>query len=569
MPRPKLSKPRNGVSDVLVGDFETTTDPNDCRVWLWAVASVTTGDVVAYGLDILSFIQWCAKRNSQVSFHNLKFDGCFILDWLLNNGYVHAEKRALPGQFTTLISAQGQFYSINVTWSNGHRTEFRDSFKKLPMTVAQIAKSFKLDESKGEIDYDAPRPVGYTPTDEELEYVYNDVTIVAKALAQQSEQGLSRLTIGSDALKTFETGFGGKYRRVFPVLADSVDSDIRRAYRGGFTYVDPRYKARLLGAGHVFDVNSLYPSVMYDRPMPYGEPKFSSSGMPEPTKEWPLYVMTVVFTAKLKPSHIACIPISGGGRFGGAAIYAEEIAEPRQFSCTNVDWDLWNRHYDIQVFAYDGAWGFRATTGIFTDYIDQWIKVKQESTGGTREIAKLMLNSLYGKFATNPDITGKYPQLGYSKQFDRPVLELKRGPDDWREPVYTPVGVFITAYARDVTISAAQNNYDTFAYCDTDSLHLITPNMPENLDIDPTRLGAWKHEMSFQAAWFERAKCYTEQTWNGEFHTKVAGLPREVSSRITFDDYTKPTVYHGKLAPQRVPGGVVLVPVPFTLNTQH
>ena len=33
------SKPVDPYS-ILVADFETTTDPNDCRVWLWAVASV-------------------------------------------------------------------------------------------------------------------------------------------------------------------------------------------------------------------------------------------------------------------------------------------------------------------------------------------------------------------------------------------------------------------------------------------------------------------------------------------------------------------------------------------------
>lgn len=569
----KLGTPGDGVSSkpvdpysILVADFETTTDPNDCRVWLWAVASVTEERVLARGEDILSFVQWISQRSSTVSFHNLKFDGFFILDWLLNNGYTWKEKWPAERQFTTMISDMGQFYSITVHWGNGQKTQFRDSFKKLPMTVKRIAQSFKLEESKGEIDYDAPRPVGYKPTDEELEYVYTDVLIVAKALKHQQDEGLSRLTVGSDALKTFEQTMGKQYRRIFPVLADSVDAEIRRAYRGGFTYADPRFKCRVVGPGHVFDVNSLYPSVMYDRLLPWGEPRLSMSAKPEPDERWPLYVMTVVITARLKPDHIPCIPISGGGQFG-AAVYAEVIDEPRQFSCTSVDWELWNEHYDIDIISYDGAWMFRAASGFFCDYIDKWMKVKAESEGGTREIAKLMLNSLYGKFATNPDVSGKYPLLGTSPDFALPVVLLKAGKEEYRDPVYTPVGVFITAYARAVTIRAAQANYETFAYCDTDSLHLVSEQIPSNLDIDPTRLGAWKHEMHFQAAWFERAKCYTEQDQDGTYHTKVAGLPRDIASQITFDDYTHPRIYHGKLSPRRVPGGVVLEPVPFTLNT--
>ena len=46
------------------------------------------------------------------------------------------------------------------------------------MPVARAAEAFKLDRLKGELDYHKPRPIGYKPTKEELEYLYNDVYIV-------------------------------------------------------------------------------------------------------------------------------------------------------------------------------------------------------------------------------------------------------------------------------------------------------------------------------------------------------------------------------------------------------
>lgn len=39
---------------------------------------------------------------------------------------------------------------------------------------------------------------------------------------------------------------------------------------------------------------------------------------------------------------------------------------------------------------------------VFNDYVNHFYNVKMNSTGSDRNIAKLMLNSLYGKFGMNP-----------------------------------------------------------------------------------------------------------------------------------------------------------------------
>ena len=226
--------------------------------------------------------------------------------------------------------------------------------------------------------------------------------------------------------------------------------------------------------------------------------------------------------------------------------------------CTNVDWQLWTEHYDINVISFNGAYMFQAITGVFNGFIDHWMEVKSTHTGGMRTLAKLQLNSLYGKLATSPDCTGKVPVLNNDK------VALVVGPEETREPVYTPAGVFITAWARDKTIRAAQAHYDVFAYADTDSLHLITDEIPNDLDVHDTRLGAWKLEKRFDRAVFVRAKQYGEET-DGELEVHIAGLPKEVQSQVTLDHLTKGHVYGGKLARTVVPGGVVLAPTTFRL----
>lgn len=146
--------------------------------------------------------------------------------------------------------------------------------------------------------------------------------------------------------------------------------------------------------------------------------------------------------------------------------YQTSIDEPTTISCTNIDLDLWKKHYHLNILSYNGSWLFRGSYGLFNEYIDKWMEVKKHSVGGKREIAKLELNSLYGKFATNPIVTSKRPILVDG------VVKLQQCDDETKDPIYTPVGVFVTAHARTVTITAAQNNYSRFAYADTDSIHL-------------------------------------------------------------------------------------------------
>lgn len=553
------SKGRKRGKSKFVADFETTTSADDCRVWAWALCNVYDTDELYLGETIHDFCEIVSRLGADIYFHNLAFDGAFILDHLFRQGYTYQPNELEPKQFNTLISNMGKWFNVAVRWVNGVRTEFLDSLKKLPMSVSNVAKAFKLDECKLEIDYAEYRAPGHVMTDLEREYITADVVIVAKALREQFEQGMLRMTVGADSLAEFKDILGGKrsFESIFPILPDSMDADIRSAYRGGFTYCDPRFAKRVVGPGRTYDVNSLYPSVMYSKPVPYGEPIYFRA-TPHKNKSYPLWVMSITFTAKLKPNHIPCIQVKGHSIFSPTE-YLTNIDEPITMSCTNVDLELWEDHYELDILSYNGGWQFKSVAGMFTDFIDKWMKIKSSSDGGLRTLAKLQLNSLYGKFATNPDVTGKYPVMRDG------VVRLVTGPPETRNPVYTPVGVFITAYARDVTIRAAQQHYGAFAYADTDSLHLLVDDDPQTLDVDPSRLGAWKRESCWDKGLFVRAKCYTELV-NGEHVTHVAGLPDTVAAQMTFESFTNGAVFSGKLLPERVPGGIVLKDVGYTLN---
>lgn len=545
----------------LVSDFETTVSEDDCRVWGWGLTEIGGRSTVEFGQSITEFLVRVARVNAHVYFHNLKFDGRFILDFLLRNGFTHTTERNFGrGFFSTLISSMGEFYSITVRWLNGRKTEFRDSLKKLPMTVKRIGESFGGSLLKGELDYKQFRPVGHVLTDEEKLYIRNDILIVSNALFLQMSEGHTRLTVGSDSLQEFKDLMGKKlFERYFPILPVTMDADIRMAYRGGFTYVSKRFKKITQGRGKVFDVNSLYPFVMRTASLPYGAPEYFVGDPADCGRE--LFIVSITFVARLKPDHVPCIQIKGSMRHSETE-YLEVIDEPVTLMVTSVDLALWRDHYDLDILSFNGGWKFKSVTGIFNKYIDKWAKVKSESKGGMRELAKLFLNSLYGKFATNPDITPKIPVL------DKGVVRLVTGKVETRDPVYTAMGAFITAYARNLTIRAAQEHYCCFAYADTDSLHLIACHRGEpNLDIDPNRMGAWKLEYSFKMAMFWRAKQYTEwRTDTDRLETHIAGMPPNLQSEVTFMDYWPGRVFEGKLQQRAVPGGAILRETVFTMS---
>lgn len=169
---------------VYTADFETTTDPQDCRVWAYALCEIQDPDNVMFGNTLDGLMEFCMQDGHTLYFHNLKFDGEFILCWLFEHGY-HFEpdrKKLTNGTFTTLISDMGAFYSMEIVHHSGATTKIFDSLKIIPFSVDRVAKTFGLPISKLEIDYRAYREPGHVLTQEEQDYIRNDVTITAMAL---------------------------------------------------------------------------------------------------------------------------------------------------------------------------------------------------------------------------------------------------------------------------------------------------------------------------------------------------------------------------------------------------
>ena len=224
----------------FTADFETATwNPDNTWVWAWAVCEIGNEDNIIIDNSIDSFIDFCKKeKNATFYFHNLKFDGEFIIYWALTHGFTHVEKTEdiKENTFTTLISNFGQFYSITLYYKKGnkqvHKTTFIDSLKIINMSVNSIAKTYGLPISKLKIDYMEERAEGHILTEEERNYIKNDVLIVAKALNILFKENLIKMTAASNALADYKTTKKkSAFDHFFPQLNKNIDAEIRQSYR--------------------------------------------------------------------------------------------------------------------------------------------------------------------------------------------------------------------------------------------------------------------------------------------------------------------------------------------------
>ncbi len=596
-----------------VADFETTTIEENCHVWAYAICEVGNSEKVIIGNTIDDFMKWCQsqKENPTIYFHNLKFDVQFIYTWLFKNGFEHIEERTdkATKTFTSVISDKGMYYASEVIFEkNGkkvNKVTFQDSLKLIPLSVDAIAKTFHLPIQKGKIDYTAHDylPEGSPLTPEEEEYIRHDVQIVAHAVDYFHKQGLTKMTIGACALDEYKKIITKKkFERYFP--PPKFHDDVKQSYRGGFTYLNPEFAGKTVGKGIVLDVNSLYPSVMYDCYLPFGTPIFFY-GKYEQDDIFPLYTQMFRCQFELKKGKIPTIQIKHSAFFKGNEYLTSSEDEEVVLCLNSVDMELFLEHYDVYNIEYLSGWKFKATKGLFVNYINKWsenkIKAKEEGNHGLYLISKLFLNSLYGKYGQDNKVQSKIPYLneeGVVKYYDD---EAKP-----KEPLYVAMASFITSYARFKTISASQlitDNYNKgiskaqWVYSDTDSLHIVLNGESEEeffkncgLDIDSTKLGAWDWEATFKRGKFLRQKCYledhyiTEEDYNkgikgddaflyskdheGFYKRKitVAGMPSGCYSQVTFRNFKIGATYTGKKQPKIVKGGVILKEVDFTIK---
>lgn len=637
----------------FAADFETTVyeGQTDTEVWAAACVEFNTEEVNIFH-SIQEQFDYFVSLDSNVMayYHNLKFDGSFWLPYLMINlGFKQAEchekedfsdlKFLSPhdmknNTFSYSISDTGQWYRIIIK-VHENIIEIRDSLKLLPFSLEKIGKSFQTKHKKLEMEYEGFRYAGCEIGPEERKYIANDVLVLKEALEIVFEQNHKKLTIGSCCLAEYKRSIGGKtYEKWFPNLyefkidknlygVDNAGDYIKLSYHGGWCYLARGKEKKIYRNGLTLDVNSLYPSMMssesgniYPRGLPtfwkgncipdevsgkYWFIRFKTRFYIKPNKLPFIQIKNTLsyrFTEMLETSDVFN-PVTGNYDKYIVDFNGNIVPTSVTLTMTMTDYKLFREHYYVEDFEIlDGCY-FEGGIGMFDRYLDKYKKIKLESTGAVRELAKLFLNNLYGKMAASPISNFKYAYvkedntIGFYTVFSKDKI-----------PGYIPVGSAITSYARNFTIRAAQANYygknkRGFIYADTDSIHCdLLPHEIKGLKIDDKNFCCWKMEGSWDIAKFVRQKTYVEHVVKENmedidpyYNVKCAGMPnrckdlflmsigaKEIDTHLTEDEKdflkTKRTLddfdiglrVPSKLRPVRIRGGVILEPTTYEMR---
>lgn len=579
---------------IYVGDFETTVfeGQTNTEVWASAVVPLYSEDVEIHHSIGQTFKYLCDKKeNLCIYYHNLKFDGSFWLNYLLKNGYEQAlikdengkitdfkdEKDYEPKTFGYVISDLGAWYKILIRTETNY-IEIRDSYKLLPFSVERIGSSFNTKHKKLSMDYNGKRFAGCVITDEEKQYIANDVFVVKEALEIMFNEGHSKLTIGSCCLSEYKTSIGkDDYSLFHPNIFNdeipeteygsaNVGEYVRKSYRGGWCYVVPGKSKKLLTNGTTADVNSLYPSMMSSESgnvYPVGHGKMIDlKGKDIDIRSYLFnndyyYFIRLRTRFYLKEGYLPFMSIKGNIMYpSNISLTSSDVYNKHdgkyyksyidingnekqaivELTLTKTDYILFTEHYNLFDTEYLDMVEFRTATpqDLFDKYIERYKNIKMTSKGAKRELAKLFLNNLYGKMASSTNSSFKVCLLKDDNSLG--FVEVEQYD---KIPGYIPVGSAITSYARNFTIRAAQTNFygankRGFVYADTDSIHCdLPPDKLKGITVDANKFCCWKLESCWDKGWFVRAKTYIEHITHENlekvdkpyFNIKCAGMP--------------------------------------------
>jgi hypothetical protein len=182
------------LDQMYVADFETC-DSDDLfkidektgekiynqKVWLAGFKNLKTMKST-YFYDLDSFMEAILGRgenqNTEYAFHNIKFDGSYIIPWLLTHGYTVSIGKPAAGQFSVLVDDRNAWYSITIQVTKRRKVLLWDSVKLFPCALEYLPDVYSTPTHKIQEDsefYETVRPDGYTPNEREMGYFENDL----------------------------------------------------------------------------------------------------------------------------------------------------------------------------------------------------------------------------------------------------------------------------------------------------------------------------------------------------------------------------------------------------------
>ena len=513
----KTSKSKNLVNNFITIDIETYITDGLITPYLicfydgknfFSFYLSDYNSVEEMMLDCLNSILIRKYKGYSVYAHNLaKFDIIFLLKYLVKVGNIHP------------IIHNGKIISLTLKYGeNGkYKIEFKDSLLLLLTSLNSLCNSFKIKNPKSifphlfvnenNLDYngEVPNINNFIKINKE-EYQnyksnYNNWSLKTEAIKYCKIDCISLYqilfkfnnmifdlfgknihhypTLSSLAFAIYRSNFMKENK--IPQISGKIAKDIKEGYTGGAVdmYIPEGSNIK------AYDVNSLYPSQMQSQDMPVGMPNYFNGNIlkidanafgffyckitaPDDIKH-PILQTRI----KVNGIHKTIAPIGSWEDM----LFSEEMKNALKYG------------YKIEVL-----WGYTfESENIFKDYVEFLYNLRSQypSTDPMNFIAKILLNSLYGRFGMDDnfdniklihkdfysDFENKFiDQITEKIELDNYWIVFFRTSDnldeDQREHnVSVGIASAITAYSR-IHMTQFKNNPNiNLYYTDTDSIY--------------------------------------------------------------------------------------------------
>lgn len=405
--------------------------------------------------------------------------------------------------------------------------EFRDSFSIIPVALAQYEKT-KIDYALFE------RGVRDEHMDEITDYLFDDCKNLWDLVSEFEKRFGRNLTIAGTSMKEWQKMAGVKA----PQSSAEFYSEFRNFYYGG--RVQCFKQGYVEGRHEVVDVKSAYPYAMLHR-HPFS---VEYQGIERRIKKESFTDMGANFYT-IEAESSGAFPVIGTDH----KTYYPADHVKRLYWVTGWELATALETNTVKLHKVHKIFRFKETID-FADYIYHFYQHRLQAMADGDEITKLfdklLMNSLYGKFAANPDKYHNY--FFHSIDEFRGIVNSGKKASIWgagcirQEPIERPrfynlaTGASITGFERAYLWRHICQS-EGVAYCDTDS---ITAEVFKRFEFG-SNLGQWESEGVYDRLYIAGKKAYVLEDSTGKHKTKMAtkgfnATPEQMKALVLQDE---------------------------------
>ena len=398
------------------------------------------------------------------------------------------------------------------------KTIMRDSMALFPGTLADLCRYYGTEQKKhidfatNVFDIDNPAHRDYAITDA---VALRQAMEGFRAVFQEHFGCSPGVTTAGSALRAWKTALGDQE---YYCLSAAQEKSIDAAYYGGLAFLTSTERH---DGAITYDINSSYPAQMLSHPVPYGTPLTAFEIEQD---------RLGVYTVRVRAPEDLIVPILPSRDEKGNMIW-----RAGEFVTTVTSMELkFALGHGYQLLGFIGGFYFPEQVKPFDAFIGKCRDLRYQFKGTAVEnMAKLMQNSLYGRFAAKTvrrqlympisadDLADGSPVHGDLGIWARDVLDEQM----LRMPAWS---AFITAHAR---LALLRTIYavgpSNVIMGDTDSITVKAGADVSAIPVDDLEYGKFKLEKTWEHVRAIAPKVYVGKLAGKDTYTgKCKGIPK-------------------------------------------